>query len=138
FRNVAKAALVASLRCSRCIISSTGAYYLPHLGIGTLVVTASGVFSEVQQALNVIWRAVPEKTAVTGWLRTPTARDISWHDVMIGSVATTVLFKVGKLLIGLSLGSSTIASSYETAGSLIIGLLWIYYSAQIFLLGAEF
>ena len=56
----------------------------------------------------------------------------------IGAVVTAFLFTIGKFLIGLYLGSSSIASSYGAAGSLIIVLLWIYYSAQIFLLGAEF
>jgi membrane protein len=57
---------------------------------------------------------------------------------MIGAVATSLLFTVGKSLISLYIGSSTVASSYGAAGSLIVVLLWIYYSAQIFLLGAEF
>jgi membrane protein len=65
-------------------------------------------------------------------------RRIEWHDVMIGAVVTALLFTIGKSLIGLYIGSSSMASSYGAAGSLIIVLLWIYYSAQIFLFGAEF
>jgi membrane protein len=65
-------------------------------------------------------------------------RRIEWHDVMIGAVVTALLFSIGKSLIGLYIGSSSMASSYGAAGSLIVVLLWIYYSAQIFLLGAEF
>src|SRR5207248_3031732 len=65
-------------------------------------------------------------------------KDIEWHDVMIGAVVTALLFTVGKSVISLYIGSSTVASSYGAAGSLIVVLLWIYYSAQIFLLGAEF
>jgi membrane protein len=65
-------------------------------------------------------------------------RNIEWRDVMIGAVVTAFLFSVGRSLIGLYIGSSSAASSYGAAGSLIIILLWIYYSAQIFLLGAEF
>jgi membrane protein len=53
-------------------------------------------------------------------------------------VVTAVLFTIGKSLIGWYLGSSAIASSYGAAGALIVLLLWVYYSAQIFLLGAEF
>ncbi len=64
--------------------------------------------------------------------------DLEWHDVLVGAVSTAVLFGVGKLLIGLYLQSSAIASTYGAAGGLIALLLWIYYSAQIFLLGAEF
>jgi membrane protein len=57
---------------------------------------------------------------------------------IVGAVATSLLFTIGKFLIGLYLGSSTVASSYGAAGGLIIALLWVYYSAQIFLFGAEF
>ena len=64
--------------------------------------------------------------------------DIGWKDVWIGSMVTSLLFSVGKLLIGLYLGKSSVASSFGAAGSLVIVLLWVYYSAQIFLLGAEF
>jgi len=63
---------------------------------------------------------------------------IAWKDVAIGSVITAALFSVGKALIGLYLGNSAVASSYGAAGSVILVLVWVYYSAQIFLLGAEF
>jgi len=63
---------------------------------------------------------------------------IGWHDVWIGAAVTSLLFSIGKFLIGLYLGRSSVASSYGAAGSLVIVLLWVYYSAQIFLLGAEF
>lgn len=182
--------------------SSSG--FLPALvGIFTLVITASGVFTEMQQTLNVIWRAEPKGTTVSRLLRARAAslglvaalgflllvslvvsalltalsnyidaylpfghlilqaltflisfgfitllfgaiykilpdRRIEWHDVMIGAVVTALLFSIGKSLIGLYIGSSSMASSYGAAGSLIVVLLWIYYSAQIFLLGAEF
>lgn len=64
--------------------------------------------------------------------------DIAWSDVWVGATVTSLLFSVGKLLIGLYLGKSSAASSFGAAGSLVIVLLWIYYSSQIFLLGAEF
>ncbi len=64
--------------------------------------------------------------------------DIGWRDVWIGAAVTSLLFAIGKLLIGLYLGKSSVASSFGAAGSLVIVLLWVYYSAQIFLLGAEF
>jgi membrane protein len=64
--------------------------------------------------------------------------EIGWRDVWIGAAVTSLLFAVGKLLIGLYLGRSSAASSFGAAGSLVIVLLWVYYSAQIFLLGAEF
>jgi membrane protein len=67
----------------------------------------------------------------------PDAR-VRWRDVWIGSLVTALLFSLGRFLIGLYLGRSSVSSAYGAAGSLVILLLWIYYSAQIFLLGAEF
>jgi membrane protein len=64
--------------------------------------------------------------------------EIGWRDVWIGAVVTALLFTLGKFLIGLYLGKSSIASTYGAAGSLVIVLLWIYYSSQILFLGAEF
>ncbi|KAF1045387.1 MAG: hypothetical protein GAK35_01381 [Herbaspirillum frisingense] len=63
---------------------------------------------------------------------------LSWRDVWIGAVATTVLFIIGKYLIGLYLGRTGMTSGFGAAGSFALLLVWIYYSAQIFLLGAEF
>jgi membrane protein len=77
------------------------------IGLGTLLITASGVFGEMQTSLNAIWKAKPRGSTVSQLVR---ARIIS----------------------------SKVASSYGAAGALIVVLLWIYYSAQIFLLGAEF
>jgi len=67
----------------------------------------------------------------------PDAR-IQWRDVWIGAVMTTILFGIGKWALGLYLGSGTAASAYGAASSLITLLLWIYYSSQILLFGAEF
>lgn len=64
--------------------------------------------------------------------------DIAWRDVWIGAFFTALLFSIGKTLIGLYLGSSAVASSFGAAGSLVLLLLWIYYSAQILFFGAEF
>lgn len=63
---------------------------------------------------------------------------LSWRDVWIGAAFTAGLFSLGKYAIGLYLGNSGVASSFGAAGSLIALLLWVYYSAQIFFLGAEF
>jgi membrane protein len=63
---------------------------------------------------------------------------IDWRDVAIGALFTAGLFEGGKYAIALYIGKSDVASSYGAAGALIILLLWIFYSAQIFLLGAEF
>jgi membrane protein len=172
-------------------------------GVVLLIVTASGVFGEMQAALNRIWRAEPKTTV---WWRMARGRLVSvglvlalaflmlislvmsaaihamgeridallpvgatlalvfnfavsfvlialllaaiyrvlpdchieWRDVMIGAIGTTILFNIGEYLIGLYLGSSTVASRYGAAGGILVLLLWVYYTAQIFLLGAEF
>ena len=173
------------------------------LGFCALLITASGVFIEMQTALNVIWEVPPKGDIVTRMIRARAAslglvasfgflllvslltstlltalggyidrfipfgavilritnmvvsfimiavmfgaiykvlpdRDLEWRDVWRGAITTTALFSVGKYLIGLYIGSSTITTSYGAAASLIVVLLWVYYSAQIFLLGAEF
>ncbi|MCK9282353.1 MAG: YihY/virulence factor BrkB family protein [Melioribacteraceae bacterium] len=64
--------------------------------------------------------------------------NIKWRDVWVGGLVTSVLFVLGKYLIGLYLGNSALSSTYGAAGSLVVLLLWIYYSAQILFLGAEF
>jgi membrane protein len=63
---------------------------------------------------------------------------VAWRDVWVGALLTALLFVIGKYLIGLYVGKSSVASSYAAAGSLVIVLLWVYYAAQVFLLGAEF
>ncbi|CAN7481521.1 YihY/virulence factor BrkB family protein [Massilia sp. LjRoot122] len=63
---------------------------------------------------------------------------LSWHDVIIGALGTAAMFTLGKFGIGLYIGNSGAADSFGAAGSLIALLLWVYYSAQIFFLGAEF
>jgi len=62
---------------------------------------------------------------------------IGWRDVGIGAFTTAVLFSGGRIAIGLYLGESAIASAYGAAGTLVVLLLWLYYSAQVFLFGAE-
>ena len=63
---------------------------------------------------------------------------VAWSDVWIGSIATSLLFTVGKVLIGLYLGRKSVSSAYGAAGSLIVVFFWVYYSAQILFFGAEF
>jgi membrane protein len=178
------------------------------VGVGALILTATGVFGEVQSALNVIWKAKDGKAkerrstlgrlararaaslglvvtagflitvslatsaaleALSGYLRgvfpgaesvltlvdfaISTAliaflfaaiykvlpdKPIAWRDVAIGAIVTALLFEGGKYLIALYIGQSDVASTYGAAGALVVLLLWIYYTAQIFLLGAEF
>jgi len=64
--------------------------------------------------------------------------EIAWRDVWLGALVTAVFFSLGKFLIGLYLGNSAVASSFGAAGSLVLLLVWIYYSAQILFFGAEF
>ncbi len=173
------------------------------IGFITLLITASGVFAEMQSALNAIWRAEPKGSTVGRLVRAratslglvatlgflmmvslvvsagitvvqtyiggilPEAavlirilnfaisfalitvlfaaiykilpdRQLHWKDVGIGAVVTALLFEIGKTAIGLYIGSTAVASSFGATGALAIVLLWVYYSSQIFLLGAEF
>ena len=173
------------------------------IGVATLVATASGVFGEMQSALNAIWKAKVQETTVSRLIQARAIslglvaalgfllivslavsagltafgnylnavvpigklilsilnfavslvllavlfaaiykvlpdRHLEWRDVIVGAIVTAVLFTIGKSLIGWYLGSSAVASSYGAAGGLIVLLLWVYYSVQIFLLGAEF
>ena len=176
------------------------------IGLVSIVLAISGVFSEVQSSLNTIWEskgAQPHRSgfsrlmrarlvslglvialgfvlivslaasaalaAMSGYVRTlfpaleialgavdlvlsvgiTTAlfaamykvlpdTPVAWREVLVGAVITTALFEGGKYLIALYIGRSDIASSFGAAGALIVLLLWIFYSAQIFLLGAEF
>jgi membrane protein len=63
---------------------------------------------------------------------------LHWRDVWVGGLVTAILFNVGKFAIGYYLGKSVFSSVYGAAGSLLVFLLWAYFSAQIFLFGAEF
>jgi membrane protein len=184
----------------------------PHIGIVAtviavvvLLVGASGVFGELQDALNTIWKVTPKPgRPVLGFLKdrflsfamvlgtgflllvsliltavleavarylSPTCLSgglclwqvvnavvsfgiitllfalifkvlpdvmLTWRDVWIGAAVTALLFTVGKYLIGLYFGRAGVASYYGAAGSLVVILVWVYYSAQILLFGAEF
>jgi membrane protein len=171
------------------------------IGMATLVATASGVFGEMQAALNKIWKTKSQATTMSRLIRARVAslglvaalgfllmislvisagltafgnyldalpigrsillvlnfvvslmlfgilfgaiykvlpdRTLQWKDVIAGALMTSFLFNIGKTLIGWYIGSSVIASSYGAAGGLIVLLLWVYYSAQIFLFGSE-
>jgi membrane protein len=82
-------------------------------------------FGVVTAAFALIYKLIPRVS-------------IQWRDVWIGAAVTALLFTAGKSLIGIYIGRSGVASAFGAAGSLIVLLLWVYYSAQIFLLGAEF
>ena len=174
------------------------------IGLAMLVWSASGVFSQLQDALNTIWEVAPDPNA--GWLATIRRRfmsmtmvlgigflllvslvlsagisaignllggllpggellwqglnfvlgfavvallfaaiykvlpdaEIEWSDVWVGAVVTSFLFTVGRILIGLYLGHASVGSTFGAAGSLLVFLVWVYYSAQILFFGAEF
>ncbi len=92
----------------------------------------------VWEALNfVISFAVITLLFATIYRILPDAQ-IAWNDVWIGSVITSLLFTIGKFLIGLYLGHSSVGSTYGAAGSFVVFLLWVNYSAQILFFGAEF
>jgi membrane protein len=63
---------------------------------------------------------------------------IAWRDVWLGAILTAALFEVGKFLIGLYIGKQGLESTYGAAASIVIVLIWVYYSAQLVLMGAEF
>jgi membrane protein len=63
---------------------------------------------------------------------------VPWKNLWVGAAVTALLFNIGKYLLGLYLGSSSVASTYGAAGSLVVLLIWVFYSAQILLIGAEF
>lgn len=82
-------------------------------------------FVGVTIAFALLYRVVPDAP-------------IEWRDVGIGAAVTAALFSIGKFLIGLYIGKAALGSAYGAAGSLVVFLVWVYYSAQIFFLGAEF
>jgi membrane protein len=172
------------------------------IGLVTLFVTASGVFGEMQQSLNEIWKVKPNGVSLSRLVRARAAslglvaalgflllvslaastaiaalgelinrslpfgelivsaintivsfvliallfaaiykvlpdRRLKWRDVGVGALVTALLFTIGKSLIGWYIGTSAVATSYGAAGALMVVLVWVYYSAQIFLFGAE-
>ena len=125
------------------------------LGIGFLLMV-SLVFSAGMAALSARWEPL-----FAGWERVAYATDVAvsivlatavfamiyktmprvridWKDVWVGAAATSLLFLAGKFLIGVYIGRSDISSGFGAAASLVVVLLWVYYSAQIFLFGVEF
>ncbi|HET9646410.1 MAG TPA: YihY/virulence factor BrkB family protein [Burkholderiaceae bacterium] len=102
---------------------------------------SSGMFGSLEtlaQAINVALSFGIVTTLFALIYRFMPQVHIEWHDVWIGAAVTALLFTIGKYLIGLYIGKSAVASGFGAAGSLAVILVWVYYSAQIFLLGAEF
>jgi len=99
--------------------------YLPGTAILLQIANVIGSYLIVSVLFAAVYKILPD-------------RKLKWKDVTVGALATAALFTVGKTLIGMYIGSSSMATSYGAASSLVIILVWIYYSSQIFLLGAEF
>ena len=202
-------AVEATLASSK---SQTGGVVSTVIGVVSVLLGATGVFAQLQEALNIIWRVDPAPVVksngsklakvwayvrnrllsfsvlcglaflllvslalntvvgyLQGWMsgflgqsaslmraidvtlsvglatllfamifKILPARKITWSRVMIGAFVTSLLFNAGKFLIGLYLSQTAAGSSFGAAGSLMVLLIWIYYSTQILLLGAEF
>lgn len=119
--------LMVSLVVS-AVVSAVGSLIAVHLpGQETLLQVVNLVisFGVITLLFAAIYKVLPDV-------------NISWRDVWMGAAVTALLFTIGKYLLGLYLGSSSVASGYGAAGSFVLLLLWIYYSAQILLFGAEF
>ncbi|NUZ05492.1 YihY/virulence factor BrkB family protein [Piscinibacter koreensis] len=119
--------LVVSLALSAAISALTQWSGQEPTGYGLLleVVNFALSFGFVSVAFAVLYKVMPR------------AR-IAWHDVWVGATFTALLFTAGKFLIGYYIGRAGVASGFGAAGSVIVLLVWMYYSAQLFLLGAEF
>jgi membrane protein len=119
--------LLVSLAINACValIGGYAAQFLPAPEGLLQSVNALLSFAVVTSLFAAIYRVVPETR-------------IEWRDVVMGAAVTSLLFTVGKFLIGFYLGKAAFASTYGAASSVVMLIVWIYYSGQIFFLGAEF
>jgi membrane protein len=109
-------------------LSALGKWWAPFFGRWEFVAQALDIvvnFGVLTVVFGAIYKLMPRA-------------HIQWRDVWVGALATALLFVIGKFLIGLYLGKGDVGSSFGAFGSMVIVMVWIYYSAQIFLLGAEF
>jgi membrane protein len=119
--------LIISLAIST-FISSLGAFSVLHSpGAETLlhVITAVISFIVISCVFAAIYKIVPDV-------------HLEWRDVILGGAVTSLLFTIGKLLLGIYLGRASFSSMYGAASSVVVAIAWVYYSGQIFFLGAEF
>ena len=139
-----KAFLIDRLR-SFGLVVAIGFLLLVSLAITAAIAALNAWLSRLAPEFPAMWSAISVLVSlvVTSGLFAllfrflPDVR-LRWKDVTTGAVVTAVLFTIGQQVIGLYLGQSTIASTYGAAGSMMILLLWVYYSCQILLYGAEF
>ncbi|MGN5478381.1 YihY/virulence factor BrkB family protein [Cupriavidus basilensis] len=119
--------LIVSLVASAAV-AAIGRYWSPMLGedeVFAHLIDMVLSFAMVTVVFAMIYKIMPHAA-------------VRWPDVWLGAFVTSILFTIGKLLIGLYIGKAGVATGYGAAGSLVVVLVWVYYSAQIFLLGAEF
>ena len=127
------------------LVVALGFLLMVSLAVTTALAAVNGWLGRLSPNMPLIWSAFSTllsllvTTGMFGLLfRFLPDVQLRWRDVTTGAMVTAVLFTIGQQLIGLYLGKSTVASSYGAAGSLMILLLWVYYSCQILLYGAEF
>lgn len=139
-------ALLKARFLSFAMVLGVGFLLLVSLVLTAVLASITGVFSEavpgIGGVLAQIFNQILSFSVITVlfamiYKYLPDTR-IEWRDVWVGAAFTSLLFAIGKYLIGLYLGNSSVASSYGAAGSLIVILLWIFYSSQLLLIGAEF
>jgi len=127
------------------LVLCIGFLLLVSLGVSAALAAASKWFEASAGGAPILWQVVSVVMSL-GVITVlfaliyrflPDVR-LKWRDVWMGAGVTALLFTIGKQLIGLYLGHSTTASSYGAAGSVVVILVWVYYSSQIVLLGAEF
>jgi membrane protein len=144
-RNQGWQSLLRERFLSFSMILVIGFLLLVSLVLGALISAVGGVFNGLLPGLEWVWQlanfaisfGVTILLFAAIYKVLPDA-EFSWRDVWMGATATALLFTVGKWLLGLYLGYQSAASAYGAAGSLVVLLIWIYYSAQIFFFGAEF
>jgi membrane protein len=139
-----KAFVIDRLR-SFGLVVAIGFLLMVSLAVTAVLAAFSAWLSRHSSSVPLVWSAVQVLVSIIGttslfallYRVLPDVR-LGWRDVTTGAFVTAVLFTLGQQLIGLYLGQSSMASSYGAAGSVMILLLWVYYSCQILLLGAEF
>jgi hypothetical protein len=117
--------LLASLLLSTAL-SASGKYLSPHLPEATLHIVGSIIsFGVITLLFAMMFKWLPDTS-------------VRWRDVWLGAAITAALFEIGKLLISVYIGKQALESTHGAAASLVVLLIWIYYSSQIVLMGAEF
>lgn len=142
---VGMVALLRDRLLSFGMILVIGFLLLVSLVLSTLLTAVSGYLGGLFPGIDPVWQVINFLVSLSGvtllfaliYRVLPDAR-IAWRDLWMGAAVTAVLFNLGKYLLSLYLSFETTSSAYGAAGSLMVFLIWVYYSAQIFFLGAEF